>query len=57
MYPFTMATNCHSSFAEVGAREQFAAITDFTVTMGLPGVNQRQETGLCVGQWPCTAGK
>ena len=34
-----------SSFAEVGAREQFAAITDFTVTMGLPGVNQRQEPG------------
>lgn len=34
-----------SSFAEVGPREQFAAITDFSVTMGLPGVNQRQEPG------------
>lgn len=34
-----------SSFEEVGAREQLAAITDFTVTMGLPGVNQRQEPG------------
>ena len=29
------------AFAEVGPREQFAAITDFSVTIGLPGVNQR----------------
>lgn len=33
------------AFAEVGLREQFAAITDFSVTIGLPGVNQRQEPG------------
>lgn len=33
------------AFAEVGSREQFAAITDFSVTIGLPGVNQRQEPG------------
>ena len=33
------------AFAEVGPREQFAAITDFSVTIGLPGVNQRQEPG------------
>ena len=33
------------AFAEVGPREQFAAITDFSVTIGLPGVNQRKEPG------------
>lgn len=34
-----------SAFAEVGPREQFAAITDFGVTIGLAGVNQRKEPG------------
>ena len=34
-----------NAFAEVGPREQFAAITDFSVTIGLPGVNQRKEPG------------
>ena len=33
------------AFSEVGPREQFAAITDFSVTIGLPGVNQRKEPG------------
>lgn len=33
------------AFAEVGLCEQFAAITDFSVTIGLPGVNQRKEPG------------
>ena len=33
------------AFAEVGPREQFAAITDFSVTIGLRGVNQRKEPG------------
>ena len=33
------------AFSEVGPREQFAAITDFSVTIGLPGVNQRKELG------------
>ena len=33
------------AFAEVGPREQFAAITDFSVTIGLPGINQRKEPG------------
>lgn len=34
-----------SAFAEAGPREQFAAITDFGVTIGLTGVNQRKEPG------------
>ena len=32
-------------FVPVGPREQFAAITDFSVTIGLSGVNQRKEPG------------
>ena len=32
-------------FPKSAPREQFAAITDFSVTIGLPGVNQRKEPG------------
>lgn len=44
--PFMTGMKCSPTpLPRSGPREQFAAITDFSVTIGLPGVNQRKEPG------------